>query len=167
MTTRAMTDVRRRREAPEAIRSLHAVVDADYVDVFTVSTEGLANASPERWARAGVEHGAGSGGQFVWRGILGLRLDGRPSEDRIGGWTIAERADDWIRLEATSWFLTAHIIVHVGADQVSVATCVHYDRLPARIVWPRLAVVHRRAMPGLLRRAARRTREGAAHEDRV
>ncbi len=162
-----MPTVIQQQQAPEAIRSLPAVADADYVDVFAVSTAGLPHASVERWARAGVDHGAGRGGQFVWRGILGLRLDGRPSADRIAGWTVAERADDWLRLEATSWFLTAHIVVHVGAEQVTIATCVHYDRPPARVVWPRLAVVHRRAMPGLLRRAARRIREEVAHEDRV
>jgi hypothetical protein len=154
-----MTTVLRERQAPEAIRSLPAVANADYVDVFSIETPLGVQASPERWARAAVEHAAGVGGQIVWRGLLGLRPWN--GSERIGGWKIAERGDDWIRLEASSADMTAHLVVHVEEDRLSVATCVRYDRLPARLIWPRLAPGHRWAMPGLLRRAARVVSEGA------
>ena len=145
--------VRRQPSLPESMRRVSPPFD--YVDVFTATTDAAALASPERWARAGVEDAAGSAGQFVWRRILALRLDGRPSPERIGGWTIADRGDDWIRLEARSWCLTAHILVQAGRTELTIATFIRYDRPPASLVWPRLAVAHRRAMPGLMRRAVR------------
>jgi hypothetical protein len=38
---------------------------------------------------------------------------------------------------------------------VTVATFIRYDRPLAAFVWPPLSVGHRKAMPGLLRRAVR------------
>jgi hypothetical protein len=139
---------------PDEIGSLRAMTP-DYVDLFSVPATGAPARSPEEWARATIEDSAGRRGQFVWRAILGLRLDGRPSPDRIGGWRIAGRGADWLRVEASSWFLTAHLVVRVDDARVSVATFVRYDRPPAGLVWPPLSAIHRRAMPGLLRSAAR------------
>lgn len=153
MSVTTIPTVRREATLPAALHSI--APPFDYVDVFTMRNIPAVGASPERWARAGVEDAAGSMGQFVWRRILGLRLDGRPSPDRIGGWQIAGRADDWIRLEARSWCLTANILVQVGDAHVTIATFVRFDRAPAAIIWSRLAGAHRRAMPGLMRRAAR------------
>ena len=136
---------------PEAIRSLSTMARSDYVDLFTITTGEAAGGSPEQWARAAVEDAAGLAGQFVWRVLVGLRLERRPSPDSVGGWTIADRGDSWIRLEATSWFLTAHLVVQVDDGQVSVGTFIRYDRPMAAVVWPLLSVGHRLAMPGLLR----------------
>lgn len=149
-----MPTVLQERNVPEAIRSLSTFAPADYVDLFTVGT-GAARGAPEEWARAGVEEAAGRAGQFVWRVILGLRLERRPSPDHVAGWKIAERGEDWIRLEAASWHMTAHIVVQVDDDRLSIATFIRYDNPIAALVWPPLSNVHRRAMPGLLRRAVR------------
>jgi hypothetical protein len=153
MTTTSVPLVVQQRDVPAAIRSLTTMTSPDYVDVFTVTTSNAAGASPEQWARAGIEEAAGDGGQFVWRVLLGLRLERQPSSDRVGGWKIADRGDSWIRLEAASWFLTAHLVVQVDDRGVTVATFISYDRPPAAFVWPPLSVGHRKAMPGLLRRA--------------
>ena len=142
------------RTIPDEIRSLCAM-SPDYVDVFSVPATRAAGISPEQWARATIEDSAGWRGQFVWRVILGLRLEGRPSPDHIGGWRIADRGDDWLRVEASSWFLTAHLVVRLDDGRVMVGTFVRYDRPPAGLVWPPLSAIHRRAMPGLLRSAAR------------
>jgi hypothetical protein len=150
-----MTAVLQRDEAPASIASVAAVRDADYTDVFSIATDGIPPASPEQWARAGVEHAAGLGGQFVWRVILRLRLRGGNTADRIAGWRIAERGDDWISLDASSSLLKANIVVGVGDGQVTIATCIRYDRPLAGPFWRPLSVVHRAAMPGLLRTAAR------------
>ena len=150
-----MTAVLQREEAPESIRSVAAVRDADYIDIFSIATDGVPDASPERWARAGVDHAAGSVGQFVWRVILRLRLRGGNAADRIAGWRIVERGDDWISLEAASTLLTANIVVRAGDGQVTFATCIRYDRPLAGPFWRPLSAVHRAAMPGLLRTAAR------------
>jgi hypothetical protein len=157
-----------RQDVPEAIRRVSAMARPDYVDLFTVAARGAVEKSPERWARAAVEDTAGLGGQFVWRVACGLRLESRPAPDRVGGWKVADRGDRWLRLEAVSWFMTAHLVVMVDDEQVSVATFIHYDRLVGGVIWPTLAVAHRALMPGLLRGTAarvRRLRHG--HSDEV
>src|SRR5207247_1137468 len=108
-----------------------------------------AERSPEEWARAAIEDAAGLAGQFIWRVVLGLRLERRPSLDHVGGWKIGDRDDNWVRLEAASWFLTAQIVVQVDPEQVSVATFIRYDRPMAAVIWPPLSIGHRPAMPGL------------------
>jgi len=138
-------------DVPGAIRSLSTLASPDYVDLLTVTTSEGAGRSPEQWARAGIEDAAGLAGQFVWRVLVGLRLERRSSPDHVGGWRIADRGDSWIRLEAASWFLTAHIVVQVDDGQLSVATFIRYDRPIASLVWPALSIGHRLAMPGLLR----------------
>jgi len=140
---------------PEAIRFLSTLASPDYVDLFTIATDGAAARSPEQWARAAVE-AAGLAGQFVWRVLCGLRLERRPSPDYVGGWKIGDRDDNWVRLEAASWFLTAQIVVQVDPEQVSVATFIRYDRPMAAVIWPPLSIGHRQAMPGLLRLARER-----------
>jgi len=146
------------RNVPEAIRSLSTMARPDYIDLFTITTDGAAGGSPEQWARAAVEDAAGLAGQFVWRVLVGLRLERRPSPDYVGGWKIADRGDSWIRLEAASWFLTARIVVQVDDGQVSVAAFIRYDRPMAALVWPPLSAGHRQAMPGLLRHTERAMR---------
>lgn len=150
-----MTTVREQGNVPETVRSLSTLAKQDYVDLFTVTAGAAADRSPEQWARAGVDDAAGLAGQFVWRVLLGLRLERRPSPDHVAGWKIVDRGDSWIVLEAASWFLTAQIVFQVGAGQVSVATFIRYDRPVAALVWPPLSVGHRQAMPGLLRHAAK------------
>lgn len=152
-----MTTVVEQRNVPGAVRSLSTLVKQDYVDLFTVTAGAAADGSPEQWARAGVDDAAGLAGQFVWRVLLGLRLELRPSPDHVAGWKIVDRGDSWIVLEAASWFLSAQIVFQVGGGQVSVATFIRYDRPVAALVWPPLSVGHRQAMPGLLRHAAKVT----------
>ena len=157
---RTMPTVRQRRNVPEQIHSLASLSRIDYVDLFSVTAPAARSSSPEQWARAGIDVAAGVGGQFVWRGVLGLRLAARTSPDHVAGWPIARRGEDWIRLESASRALTAHLVLQVDDDEVSVATFIRYDRPSASLVWPRLAVIHRRAMPGLLVRAARHIARG-------
>jgi len=145
------------RNVPQAIRSLSTMTSPDYVDLFTIKTHGAAGRSPEQWAHAAVD-AAGLAGQFVWRVPCGLRLERRPSPDYVGGWKIADRGDRWIRLEAASWFMTAHIVVQVDDGQLSVATFIRYDRPTAALVWPPLSAGHRVLMPGLLRQTVRAMR---------
>jgi hypothetical protein len=96
-----------------------------------------------------------SGGQFIWRGVLGLRLESRPSTERVGGWKIADRDEDWIRLEASSWFLTAHLVIRLDEKHLSMGTFIGYDRPIASLIWVPASAVHRRLMPGLLHQTVR------------
>lgn len=144
--------VSRQQPVPEQIRALSTMTDPSYVDVFTM-TGGVPGRSPEQWARVLFEDVAGRAGQFIWRILLGLRLTASPH--RVAGWQIADRGDDWIRLEARSWFLTGHLVVRADDAHVSLATFIHYDRPVASRIWPPLAKKHRQVAPDLLRDAHR------------
>lgn len=150
-----MPSVIRQRNIPQVIRSLSGMDSPDYTDLFTVTTNGADDASPEQWSRTAIEGVAGGGGQFIWRGVLGLRLRSRPSTDRVGGWTIADRGDEWIRLEASSWFLTAHLVTRLDDGHLSAATFIRYDHPIAPLIWVPLSAIHRRLMPGLLAQTVR------------
>jgi hypothetical protein len=155
MEVKNMPSVSQQRNIPEVIRSLSSMESPDYIDLFTVMTEGAPGATPEQWCRTAIEDVAGLGGQFIWRGVLGLRLKSRPSTERVGGWRIADRGEEWVRLEASSWFLTAHLVTHLDHDHLSVGTFIRYDRPIAALIWVPASAVHRRKMPGLLRQTVR------------
>jgi len=143
-------EVQTRRPVPEEILALSPMTDPGYVDVFSMA-RGLSGRSPEQWARAMFEDIGGRGAQFIWRVLLGMRL--RAAPDRVAGWEIADRGEDWIRIEAKSWFLTGHLVVQADDEHVSLATFVRYDRPFAAFVWRPLSTQHRRLSPGLLREA--------------
>jgi hypothetical protein len=145
-----MPSVTQQRNIPEVIRSLSGMDSPDYIDVFTVTTNGAADATPEQWFRTALEDVAGRGGQFIWRGVLGLRLKSRPSVQRVAGWRIADRGEDWIRLEASSWFLTAHLVTRLDDGHLCAGTFIRYDHPIAPLIWVPMSAVHRRLMPGLL-----------------
>jgi hypothetical protein len=135
---------------PEEIRSLSTMAEPDYVDLFTM-TAGIPGRSPEQWARTVLADVLGRTGQVLWRGLLGLRLTASP--DRVAGWKIADRGEDWIRLEAASWFLTARLVVEADDEHVSLATFVHYDRPIASRIWPPVSTRHRVVVPIVLCKA--------------
>jgi len=150
-----MPSVTQQRTISEVIRSLSGMDSPDYIDLFTVTTNEAADALPERWSRTAIEDVAGLGGQFIWRGVLGLRLKSRRSTERVGGWKIADRGEDWIRLEASSWFLTAHLVIRLDDEHLSIGTFIRYDRPIAALIWVPVSAVRRRLMPGLLRQTVR------------
>lgn len=138
---------------PKAIRCLDTLASPDYVDLFTAKTSGAADKSAEEWARAVLEETTtGRSAPVLWR-RLGLRLGPRPSPDHVQGWKIADRGRDWIRIETSSWFMTAHAVVQVGDGQVSVALFVRYDQPIAVVIWPPVSLIHRRGAPVMLRQA--------------
>jgi hypothetical protein len=146
-------------EVPESVRELSSLPDPDYVDLFTLSTE--VAATPERWARAMFGNVPSVAEQFIWRGLLGLRLSRGRSSATVAGWRIAGLGEHWIRLETASWFLTANLLVHTADGRVSLWTFLHYDRAFGCVVWPPLSAIHRRLVPGVLRGAAARVASAA------
>lgn len=108
-------------EMPEEICSL-AALDSDYADLFVATTSGARRTSPEQCARAAME-GAHPAGRFLsWRLVLRLRLASGQSAHHIAGRTIIGRAEDWIRFEARSWYLTARIVWRIDDGHVWFAT---------------------------------------------
>jgi hypothetical protein len=138
---------------PEAIRCLDTLASPDYVDLFTATASDARDKSAEEWARATLEDTpTGRSAPSLWR-LLGLRLGPTPSPDFVQGWKIADRGEDWIRIETTSWFMTAHAVVQVDHGHVSVALFLRYDRPIAALIWPPVSVMHRRAVPVMLHQA--------------
>ena len=138
---------------PEAIRGLDTLASPDYVDLFTATTSRATDKSAEEWARATLEDTpTGRSAPLLWR-RLGLRLGPTPSPDYVQGWKIADRGEDWIRIETTSWFMTAHAVVQVDDRHLSLALFIRYDRPIAAHIWTPVSVMHRRAVPDMLRQA--------------
>lgn len=143
---------------PEHLRALHALTRLDYADAFTLGTDAApvdepgqlpAGATAEQWARAMFGDVPDLAERFIWHGLLRLRLSPGRSPRTVAGWRIAARGEDWIRLEATSWFLAGNLVVRAAGGTVSLGTFLRYDRWPGRVVWGTLAPVHRRLSPGL------------------
>ena len=151
------------RDVPESVRAV--VPGHDYVDLFEVPAPGATGWTAEEWARIALENASAAGRFLAWQLTLGLRLDHRPSGERVVGWRIAERGERRLRLTASSWCMTADIVFLVDSDRLSVATFITYDRRIAELVWRPVSARHRALMPRLLRATARRMeriRAGAA-----
>jgi hypothetical protein len=154
----ATSTVRWQREVPEAIRSLGALANTDYADIVTATIDETPNGEPEQLIRAvlnGMPRGLLFFIPFVQRVFLGLRLKLRPSPDRLLGWQIADRGKNWIRIEAASWFLTGHVVMHLDEGQLSFASFIRYDRQLAALVWPPVSLIHRQVALALVRSATR------------
>jgi hypothetical protein len=90
---------------------------------------------------------------FVQRVFLGLRLKLRPAPDRLLGWQVVARGENWLRIEAASWFLTGHVVMHADDETLSFASFIRYDRWLARVAWPPVSLVHRQVALALVRGA--------------
>jgi hypothetical protein len=153
-----VSSVRWHRNVPGAIRSLDTLADPDYADIVTATVSETQSRAPEQWVHAmlkGVPRGLLFFVPLVQRVALGLRLELGPSPDHLLGWKIADRGDNWLRIEAASWFLTAHVVLHVDDGQLSCASFIRYDRPPAALVWPPVSLIHRQVALALVRSAAR------------
>jgi hypothetical protein len=162
----AIATVRLRREVPDAIRSLAALARADYADIVT-ATIGETPAEPEEFVRAVLEDLPRALLLlivFVQRIFLGFRLELRRSPDHLLGWRIADRGEDWLRIETASWFLAASVVMHAGEGRLSLASFIRYERRLAAFVWPPVSVVHRRVALALARRAVRVQRRAGGGE---
>lgn len=136
---------------------LGALAGADHTDAVT-ATIGRTPAEPEQVVRQvlnGLPRGLPLLIRFVQRVFLGFRLELRDSPDHLIGWKIADRGENWIRIETGSWFMTAHVVMHIDDGQMSLATFIRYDRRPAALVWPPVCLIHRQVGLMLARRGIR------------
>jgi len=148
------------RNVPEEIRTLDTLARRHYVDVFTAAVTPPSGISLQHWFHAVLSDGP------AWvrvcvpvaqRAVLRLRLEPVASPNHPIGWTTAGRGDNWIRLEAASWLITAHIVCNVHDGKTSMATFVRYERWPAALLWPLVSISHRKVARTLLRCAVRRS----------
>jgi hypothetical protein len=118
----------------------------------TTQRGGLRGAVEQQVSRAGEDLGPGA---VAVVGGEELRADRHAEGEQAAGLDlVGGRGEDWIRLEAASWFLGAEMLVQAAAGRVSWTTCLRHDRRVGRIVWPPLSAVHRRLVPRVLRDAA-------------
>jgi hypothetical protein len=147
-----------RRDVPDAIRVLGALANANYADVVTAAADEAPGATPEQLIQAGLD-GVPRGLllfiPFVQRFFLGLQLKLRPSSDHLLGWKIVDRGENWMRIESASWFLTAHVVMHIDQEQMSFASFIRYERWPAMFIWPPVSLIHRQVALALVRSAIR------------
>jgi hypothetical protein len=153
------------REVPDAMRSLDTLASPDYTDLFTGITAEARTKSAEQWARTLLED-APLGLRMlipaVHRVVLGLRIQLRGGPGYVLGWKIADRSDDFLRLETTGWLMTPHLVLKVDEDRVSVATFVRYEHPAAARIWRPVSRLHRRVGLALLRHALGTTSENLA-----
>jgi|tagenome__1003787_1003787.scaffolds.fasta_scaffold20689907_2 hypothetical protein len=145
------------RDVPPTLRALDTLVDPDYADVFTATATEPPTRPLEAWLRSVLSRAPTGLSQLpfhVQRHVLRLRLDGRPSDDRLIGWPIAARGDDWLRLEATGPLMTGHLVFHADGRQLAMATFVRYEHRLGALVWPPVSLLHRQVGLAFMRRAA-------------
>jgi hypothetical protein len=147
-------------EVPETMQQLTTMPRVDYADSYTATIARAQDSSPEEWTRAVLEDTAlGHQARRLWQ-VLGLRLGPPGSRDHVQGWRIAGSGDDWIRLEASSWWATAQAVCHVEADLVSLAVFLRYRHPMGALIWRPVSVMHQRAVPMLLQQARKRGDQG-------
>jgi hypothetical protein len=142
------------------------LANADYADIVTATIDETPSGTPEQLIRAalnGVPRGLLVFIPFVQRVFLGLRLKLQPSPNHLLGWKIADRGENWMRIEAASWFLTCHVLMHIDKGQISLASFIRYDRRPAAYVWPPVSLIHRQVALALVRIAIRVQPDPASH----
>jgi hypothetical protein len=120
-------------DAPAAVRARSSLDDPAYLDHYVLAT-GPSPWTAEQWARAMFEDVAGARAQAIWRTLM-LRLDPRPSPDRVAGWRIDAVGDDWLRLHARTWWARAQLIVRHGDGHLALTTVMAYDHPAAPAMW--------------------------------
>lgn len=129
----------------------------DYTDSFAADLPAGETRSPEQWARAVFEGAPLLLRWFLVVGFrfgLGMRLGPRSSPDHVLGWKIVARESESITVEARSWCLTSRLVFATAESRLTQSTYVSYDRPIAVVLWPPVAIVHRRIVPRLVKHAA-------------
>ena len=142
------------REVPEDVRSLSTVSEPDYVDMY--SLESASDATAQTWARAMYEESLGARGRLIFGQVLGLKLAPPKTLGTVAGWRVAEQGEGWIRMEAEGKRVVGQIIVRTANGVLSVTTFIQYVSRLGSTTWTVWSILHRRAMPKLLRDAADR-----------
>jgi hypothetical protein len=74
----------------------------------------------------------------------------------VQGWRVAERGDNWVRVETSSWYMTGHAVALVEGDEVSIGLLLRFDHPVAALIWLPVGALHRRGLPMMLNQAVRR-----------
>jgi hypothetical protein len=138
-----MTTVTQVNPVPQSICALSTFDPPGYVDLFVAALGEPLTVTPERFAREAVEGASALGRFLAWRAACNLRLEPESSPGHIGGWRIDGSGEDWIRVQASSWFMTAQMVFVVEPSRASFATFIRYDRAVASSIWGLVSSGHR------------------------
>ena len=147
-------------EAPESVRKLSTMSNPDYTDGFTANLPAPPTLSAAQLVHAAFESSP------LWlrlatplaqRYVLGFRIDRRSSPEHPLGWHVTGAGDNWLRVEASSSFLSGQVVGVVEDRTVTIGTFVRYDRQLGRLVWRPVSLIHRQVGITLLRSAAQAT----------
>lgn len=144
---------------PEVVRAINPLDNPNFTDAYEADTSEAAPRSPEDWARSVFEGAPAAMRCFLlvgWRSVLGLRLGPRHSVDHILGWHVLDRAANSVTLELQSWFLSCHIVFWADKSKLVFSTSVRYERKIGAVIWPPVSIIHRRAVPYVVRHAVGR-----------
>lgn len=142
-------------KVPPVVTDLSMFDRPNYIDGFVLDCPGAMAWAPEEWSRAILEGAAPKRGDRVLWTLMGLRLGPLQSDRHIAGWRIERREDRWIRVETSAWYMDNCAVVLVEDDQVTTSLSLRYTSPIAPLVWALVTGVHERAVPGMMRRAAR------------
>lgn len=141
------------------IQHRSSVGPISYADTFTMTglEDDIDETSAEQWARAVLGNKPNWLEIVVWPCLLRFTLHHEVSRNMIAGWRISsDEGDESIRLENSSWVMDANIIVSKAPGQVSFSTISSYKSIVGRSLWTALGLVHRWALPRLLRKGAQK-----------
>ena len=138
---------------------MSTLADADYVDMFTITTPAAREGTPEEWAacressRRPPWHVATPESSRTPWGCAWDRGT-HPTTCRVGAsWHVGTTGSE---LESASWYVSAEAVCLVGEGQVTISLALRYDRpLVAAPVWSMISGPHQRAVPVMLRQAVR------------
>jgi hypothetical protein len=141
-------------KVPSTIRNLASFARPNYMDCFVMETLHSEN-SPEVWARAILEKSSLSpDARLLWT-LMGLRMGPPHSSDHVQGWLMDRQDDHWLRLETSSWYLSASVVFLVEPGRVSASLSLQYDSPVAPFIWATVSHQHQKAVPVMMRQAAR------------
>jgi hypothetical protein len=142
-------------DVPAALRALDTLVATDYADVFTATAAEPAPRPLDAWLGSVLSRRPSGLDRLpfeIQRHVLRMRLDRDSAEERLLGWPIAARGDDWLRLEATGPLMTGHLVFHADDRRLAMATFVRYEHPLAPLVWRPVSLLHRQVGLAFLRR---------------
>ena len=140
---------------PRRVRNLSSFEHPNYIDCFAMDTPYASGCAPEVWARAMLEESSLSRDARVLWTLMGLRLGPPASLDHVQGWRIERQGDDWMRLQTSSWYLSAGVLFLVEPDRLLASLSLRYDAPVARLIWAVVSNRHQKAVPVMMRQADR------------
>jgi hypothetical protein len=142
-------------KVPSIVSNLSLFERPNFIDCFVIDTPNASCSSPEAWARAMLEESSlAQDARALWT-LLGLRMGPQLTLDHVQGWRIESQSDQWLRLETSSWYMSASVVILVEPGAVSASLSLQYDSPVAPFIWALVSGPHQKAVPAMMRQAAR------------